>query len=359
MDYMCILKKGILVILGIVLFIVIGRLFVFYTPFLIAYIISLIIEPLIKWICRKTDCSRKISSIIVLATIFVTLIALVIWGIISLVSETTNLLNGLNTYIEKASKFMQDLFNKIDLSKFQFSKEFSIIAEDTVNNFLNTITNFIKNTLNKLLSYITSIPTMFIYTVITILATYFITSDKFYILDRMEHHLSKKMVGKLITNTRKITSSLGGYLKAELILIIISFFILLIGLNIFYVIGMNIEYPILMAIVIGFVDALPILGAGTVMVPWSIILFINKDISLGLSILGLYIFILVSKQFLEPKIVSNKIGVHPIFTLISMYTGFKIIGLFGLLLGPIVLIILKNVFSETIDKGILNSITDE
>ena len=113
MDYMCILKKGILVILGIVLFIVIGRLFVFYTPFLIAYIISLIIEPLIKWICRKTDCSRKISSIIVLATIFVTLIALVIWGIISLVSETTNLLNGLNTYIEKASKFMQDLFNKI------------------------------------------------------------------------------------------------------------------------------------------------------------------------------------------------------------------------------------------------------
>ena len=274
------------------------------------------------------------------------MIALVIWGIISLVSETTNLLNGLNTYIEKASKFMQDLFNKIDLSKFQFSKEFSIIAEDTVNNFLNTITNFIKNTLNKLLSYITSIPTMFIYTVITILATYFITSDKFYILDRMEHHLSKKMVGKLITNTRKITSSLGGYLKAELILIIISFFILLIGLNIFYVIGMNIEYPILMAI-------------GTVMVPWSIILFINKDISLGLSILGLYIFILVSKQFLEPKIVSNKIGVHPIFTLISMYTGFKIIGLFGLLLGPIVLIILKNVFSETIDKGILNSITDE
>ena len=103
----------------------------------------------------------------------------------------------------------------------------------------------------------------------------------------------------------------------------------------------NVDYPILMAIVIGFVDALPILGAGSVMIPWSIILFLNSNNSLAFSVIGLYIFIVVLKQLLEPKLVSNNIGIHPIFTLIAMYTGFKFLGLIGLLAGPIILIILK------------------
>lgn len=86
-----------------------------------------------------------------------------------------------------------------------------------------------------------------------------------------------------------------------------------------------------MAILIGFVDSLPILGTGTIMVPWVIISFLNNDISLGCSILGLYIFTIVAKQLIEPKIVSQKIGIHPIYTLIAMYTGFKFIGIIGLL----------------------------
>ena len=65
------------------------------------------------------------------------------------------------------------------------------------------------------------------------------------------------------------------------------------------------------------------------------------------------------RQFLEPKLVSKNIGVHPIFTLIAMYTGFKVIGIIGLLLGPIVLIIVKNIFSNLIDKGVFKVIFDK
>ena len=232
------------------------------------------------------------------------------------------------------------------------------IFEDTTTDYLNMITKYLKDILTKVLNYITSLPNMFINIIITILATYFITSDKFYILDRMEHHLSKKMVGKIAKHAREITSSLGGYLRAEIILSIITFMVVLTGLNVFYLIGMEVDYPILMAIVIGFIDALPILGAGSVMLPWSLILFLNNNNSLAFSVIGLYIFIVVLKQLLEPKLVSNNIGIHPIFTLLSMYTGFKILGIFGLLLGPIVLIIIKNIFAETLDKGIINSIMD-
>lgn len=65
------------------------------------------------------------------------------------------------------------------------------------------------------------------------------------------------------------------------------------------------------------------------------------------------------RQLLEPKIVSSKIGVHPIFTLLAMYTGFKMMGIIGMLIGPIVLIILKNIFENSIDKGIVKTILEE
>ena len=85
----------------------------------------------------------------------------------------------------------------------------------------------------------------------------------------------------------------------------------------------------------------------------------NKDTTLGFCLFGLYIFVLLIKQFVEPKVVSNNIGIHPIYTLISMYTGFKFIGILGLLVGPIVLIILKNIFASVIENGLTNSLIDK
>ena len=95
------------------------------------------------------------------------------------------------------------------------------------------------------------------------------------------------------------------------------------------------------------------------MIPWAVLSGINGDINLGITIIILLIIMSVARQMLEPKLVSKNIGVHPIFTLIAMYTGFKIIGIFGLLLGPIVLIIFKNIFASLIDQGIFKTIFDK
>ena len=92
------------------------------------------------------------------------------------------------------------------------------------------------------------------------------------------------------------------------------------------------------------------------MIPWAIISWIDENVSLALVIIGLYVLTVIVRQILEPKLISNKIGTHPIFTLIAMYTGFRIIGIIGLFLGPIILIILKNVFSKMLDDGIIKTI---
>lgn len=329
MEYFYILKKIIIVLFITILFFIACKLSVFYIPFVIAYLISLIVDPIIKWINKKTNINRKVSSIIVLATLFLFLIGIIIFGGTKLISETTNLLGGLNVYLDKMMNFINEI--KINLGNFNLSKEVVNVFEKSTTDFINSVASYIKNVLTAVLKYITSIPNILINIIITILATYFITSDKFYILDRMEHHLSKKMVGRIITHAKQITSSLGKYLKAEITLSLITFIVVLTGLNIFYLLGMEVEYPILMAILIGFVDALPILGAGSIMIPWTIIMLLNQNTSLAISILGLYIFTLVEKQLLEPKLVSNNIGIHPIFTLIAMYTCFKLIGIIGLL----------------------------
>lgn len=94
------------------------------------------------------------------------------------------------------------------------------------------------------------------------------------------------------------------------------------------------------------------------MIPWAIISAVNGDLRLGIALFVLYVIILVVHQLLEPRIVGKNIGIHPIFTLIAMYTGFKISGLIGLIIGPIVLIILQNVFETMIDNGIVKTILD-
>lgn len=231
------------------------KLFVFYIPFLIGFIIAELLEPIIINIKNKSNLTRKTSSIIVLVIFFAICISLILLGSVFLISEVTDALSGMNGYIEIVMNKVQEI--KID--NWNINDNIKPIIENTTVSFVNEAGNIIKNYLSEFIKWIGKIPNFFVYLVITILSTYFISSDKFYILDRMEYHFPKKWIGKVREKTRKIKSSLGGYLKAEIIMIFISFIIVLVGLTIFNLIGLPLEYPLLMALIIGFVDALPIL----------------------------------------------------------------------------------------------------
>lgn len=327
LNYICTVIRKIINIVLIILGIYLGiKLAMFYMPFLIAFVISLVIEPSIRFFMNKTKLSRKTSSIIIFIIVFAIIIGAVTWGIISLISESTNLLQMLNLYINKAYTQVQESISKLSIEKLSVSKDIINMFQNTSQEILVKLSNWMTQFLTNLIKIITSIPAIAIYVVITIMSLYFMCTDKIYMLDLLEHHMPQKWVRKLGKHIREITFSLGGYLKAEATLILISFIISVIGLYLLKVIGMDIKYPLLIALAIGFVDALPILGSGTVMVPWAIISALNGDLKLGISIIVLWIIMSVVRQFLEPKIVSGKIGIHPIFTLIAMYTGFKLIG---------------------------------
>lgn len=356
LNYIYKVIRRILNVILIIIGIYIGtKMAVFYMPFIIAFIISLMIEPAIKYLMKKTRLSRRMSSIIIFIIVFSIIIGAVTWGIVSLVSESTNLLQTLNLYIDRAYTQIQDAIGKMNISKLSISSNISNLVQNSSKDILLKISSWITEFLTKLINGITSIPTIAIYAVITILSLYFICTDRIYILDFMEHHMPSKWIQKLAIHIKEISKNLGGYLKAEAILILVSFVISVIGLYGFKFFGMNVRYPMLIALAIGFVDALPILGSGSVMVPWAIISALNGDIKLGIAVIVLWIIMSIVRQFLEPKIVSGKIGIHPIFTLIAMYTGYKVIGVMGMLVGPIVLIILKSVFANILEQGITKS----
>ena len=154
---------------------------------------------------------------------------------------------------------MTDIINYFDYKNINIPKQVIEIIENSTSSFLSNITRYLSNALTNFLQALTKIPIIGIYIAITILSTYFICTDKFYILDQLEHHLPRRWVMKMNNKLKKIVSTLGNYLKAEMILVLITFIIVLVGLYVLRFLNYPLEYPLLIALGIGFIDALPIL----------------------------------------------------------------------------------------------------
>ncbi len=260
MSYWTRVLKNILYVILILIGLYIAlKLSIFYMPFLIAFIISLMIEPAIKKIMKKTGLTRRTSSIIIFILVSIIIIGGLAWLLITLFSESSNLLQSLNEYFDKLYKQFQNLINYFNFDNIHLSDEILNIIQNSTGDFLTTASEWLRNILNNLLDFITSIPSIAICIGITVIALYFICVDKIYILDQIEHHLPKLWVKKISIHLKELIETLGGYLKAEATLILVSFIISLIGLYILQIVGFKIEYPLLMALFIGFVDALPIL----------------------------------------------------------------------------------------------------
>ena len=142
-----------------------------------------------------------------------------------------------------------------------------------------------------------------------------------------------------------------GYIKAQLTLMCISFTVLLVGLSV-----LKINYAPIIALAIAFIDALPFFGSGAILWPWSVVAFIMGNTLEGIGLIIIYLCVILMRQFMEPKIVSKNIGVHPLITLMSMYVGFRIFSLGGMILGPLVMVILVSMNRAGVFEGLFSTI---
>ena len=210
-----VIKRIGIIAISVVVLILLFKLSVFYMPFLVAFIIALTLEHPIKFFMNKFGFKRRTSSIIIFLIAISIITGLLVWGISTLVSEASNLMQGLNTYIDKAYTQIENISSQFDIKRLHLPEQVEKVIETSNDDFFNNITTWVKNSLSKLLDFLMQIPTIAIYTSITLVALYFMCVDKVYMIDEMEHHLPAKWVKKLGSHIHEIISSVGNYLKAE------------------------------------------------------------------------------------------------------------------------------------------------
>jgi len=135
---------------------------------------------------------------------------------------------------------------------------------------------------------------------------------------------------RVLQGFRRIRSALAGWLKAQLKLMGLTWLILTMGL-----ILLRIPYAPVWAVAVALVDAFPILGTGTVLLPWSLVCFLQEDTVRAVGLLSVYGVISLVRSALEPRLVGAQLGLDPLATLAALYAGFKLWGFGGMILAPV------------------------
>ena len=331
----------------------------FFMPFFIAGVLALIIEPIIKFNMNKLRMSRRMSAFIVVIITIVFIISIAIWGGTTAVTKLIDLSKNIPSIISYLSNTFQNVANGIVQEYGEYvPAETADSIINSINGFISNLGGYLQGIVSALLQVALSVPRIIVNVVITILALIFFTKDRVFMIDLLEYHVPDEWLVKLNRIKKEIFHTFGSYIKVYSKILFITFMELLIAFGILNLIGFEFKNIISLSVVIAIIDILPILGVGTVLIPWFIWSFITGETSLGIALLIVYLVILVIRQFIEPKLVSDQLGVHPIITLIAMYTGFKIIGFSGLILGPIALMILRCVYADQIKKGLLKSLVE-
>ncbi len=323
-------------------------------PFLIAFFIVLALKPLIGWLTSKIKIKRKIVSIIIVALFYVTIgvaVALIIIRLIALIGMVFAALpdiyqNKVEPSISALSQGLQNIIQRFDPSA-------ESLVDTTMSNLTNSLGTLVSNVSVRAVTVIsglvTSMPTVLIAVMFTIASTFFIASDYYRITDFMLRQLSDKSREVVIHIKNHTLKLIGKYIRSYLIILVITFCELAVLFNILnWTIGF--PKPMLFAIAIAIFDILPVVGTGTILIPWAIIEIIQRNFVFAFCLLGVYVIVTVIRNFIEPRIVGKQVGLHPVVTLICMFVGMKLFGAIGLFGLPIIASLVKSLHDDGIIK---------
>lgn len=331
-----------LIIVGIYLLL---RLSLYCIPFIIAFILSSLIEPMINFMEKKIKIPRKIGTVFSLLFVF-SLLGTILGLIISrLVKEIVNVYNQINEIFGSLQYFFDAVIERVNNIYISLPKTISDTIDEYFANAASNVQQWLSPLVSKITGFTLSLPQALVFIIVTVLATYFMSSDK----HKINLFLDKQFPVQWMERTREVFNrlffALFGWLRAQLILMTVTFTELTIAFLI-----MRIENALLFALLIAVIDALPVFGVGTVLIPWGIVEIIAGNYQRGFSLLLLYIIALVVRQLIEPKIIGKQIGIHPLLTLFAMYTGLQLLGVIGMVVGPVLVVILKSILEALLSN---------
>ncbi|MCR3922582.1 MAG: sporulation integral membrane protein YtvI [Firmicutes bacterium] len=315
-------------------------LFTFVAPFVVAYLFAMFINPLVEWMSkkRKFSLSRPLAAFVTtMAVVFIVFSSVILLGGL-LISQATAIVTSLPKTFpslqENLTVFITQLGQRMSILPDQLLQGLqSVIAE------LGTvISSYTADAALFVFDSASSLALLFLFVIITVLATYFFSKDYLIIQATVREQVPASWRKQYRVVKCDILAALLGYLKATLIFSAVSFAQLLLG---FYF--LKVQYAFILAIIIAVFDALPALGTGLFLIPWSLYALITGDHTLAAGLLVLNVLVVAVRQLISPKVLGEQFGIHPISTMAAMYIGLKVLGVVGLILGPIILLILKSI----------------
>lgn len=336
------------------------------SPFIFAFFIAMLLQKPVYAVTKRTPLKKPFVSFA--AVMFITLLFLGLLTLAgtSIFKELKDLAATLTTTFESIPDFIgqtetwilklikplpDSIESSVATSVSNFSdnlltayyyNDFSFLSSGKSGGLMNLDLSFLMAPISGVISTASKLPSLLVSVIVFFISTFFITAD----YDRIVNFLKRQLPeGRrdALSKTKALTlSTLSKMLRAYFLIICITFTEILIGLTALDLFGVySGRYRVVISLCIAIVDIFPILGSGTVLIPWGIISFIMGNYGLGIGLLVMYVIITVLRQYIEPKLVAGQLGLPPAATLVSMFVGIKLFGVFGIFLLPLTVNILK------------------
>lgn len=307
----------------------------YVAPFVVALFITFMIERPVGFLTARLKIPRGAAVGIVLL-----LSALVIGvAVVLLFSELINEIWRLTRALPSGQimrGYIDVILAEVEMLYLNVPHELESAIRDSIGSLTIKISNYLQSLLNYLLGIVKIFPQIFLFIIVTLVASFFMSKDR----EKISTFVFKQMpfgwAEKVRTVKEDLFAALIGFIKAQSILVTITFIQVLIGYNL-----MGLKYALFMAIITSILDILPIVGVGTILIPSAAIYLILGNVPMAIAFIILYISVLIVRQFLEPRIMGQNLGIHPLITLISIYVGLRAFGVIGILLGPLLVIVTR------------------
>lgn len=314
------------------------------TPFLLAVLLALSAEPLVRFLHKKAKLPRAAATGIGMAMTLL-LLSLLLTVLFALLLRQLRSLAGIVPSLEEAaSQGLDSLQLWLTQLVHTMPKSMQPMAEQSVGKLFSSGSAVIDRVTAWLLSLATNIlsklPDSLLGFGTWLLAGFMISAKLPKIQAWLRSHLPKSWFETYLPMLKRLKKAIGGWLMAQCKLIGITFLVLTVG---FF--ALQISYAPLWAALISLVDALPVLGTGMVLVPWSLVSFLQGNSVRAIGLLGVYAVAALLRSVLEPRLVGKQLGLDPLVTLFSMYAGYRLFGFGGMILSPLAAVTVTQLFT--------------
>lgn len=308
---------------------------IYLLPFVIGLLLAILVQRPAQFIEKKLKIKKSLVSVLFVIILYLLTLVLLSWLCVFLYNRASHFISIAPSYLT----VVKDVFGDVNAKFSDFMKELPESVSSAIQNLPDTFLKKLTDVVTSLLSSSATIvakdaPSLLITIIVTVVASCYIAKDYDVLMAFLHRHISNR-ANLIIAEIKKIFfESVFKLLKGYLLLMLITFAELSIG---FAIIG--VKNPVSVAAIVAFVDVLPVLGTGAVVIPWAIISLISGNIWRAIGLAVIYLVVVIVRNFLEPKVIGDQVGLHPLITLLAIFVGLRLFGIIGLFLCPIAIIV--------------------